>query len=303
MGRPLNKKYFGFWNTGSTGTGDNGIGGLSVASVTIDTAGSYTTRPTVTFSDPDLAGLGGVTATGTVTMEASSATVNNGGANYQVGDLLTITGAGGAVAYVASVDAGNSDAVLTVNFTGTGAVRGEQTSLTGITSGVATTGGSGDGNATLDVAYRVKAIVITEAGSGYTDATDAAVTFSAGAAAGTTVLTTRTGRQNPAIIATAHTGGNDKAADIVKQVSSKRYRVETEDGQSVAKLTDSTPNAAGEMSIVATDSAGGTYFVTKLTARKAVLVPGTGTQFASGASVPWTFGSAVLNTSVKIPNS
>ncbi len=55
------------------------------------------------------------------------------------------------------------------------------------------------------------------------------------------------------------------------------------------------------MSIMATDVDGGTYLVSKLTARKAVLVPvanthgGTtsaGAVYSSGQSAKWTFGSA-----------
>jgi hypothetical protein len=56
------------------------------------------------------------------------------------------------------------------------------------------------------------------------------------------------------------------------------------------------------MSITATDSAAGTYFVRKLTARKAVLVAVTGTQFATGTTAKWTFGAAVVNTTVTIAN-
>ena len=65
------------------------------------------------------------------------------------------------------------------------------------------------------------------------------------------------------------------------------------------------------MSIKATDSAGNTYFVAKLTSRKVVLVPaanvhgGTtsaGTQFYVGTTAKWTFGSAVAGTTVTIEN-
>jgi hypothetical protein len=316
MGRPLNKKYFGNRNVGSSSTtADDGLGGNRVASVTITTPGSYTTRPTVTFSAPDLAGPGAVTATGTTNMEALSATVVDGKTGYVVGDLLTITGAGGAIAYVASVD-GVTGAVLTVNFTGTGAARGDQTVLTGITTAVVTTTNSiaGVAGVTLDVAYRVKSITITNTGSGYTDATDAAVTFSAGTAAGTAVLESYTvggviGNNENAItisayIPAANGGLSAKTGDIIKQVSTDRYRVKTADGTGICKLAAAAPSA-GQMTMTATDSAGGTYYVTKLTSRKALLIKGdrTGTQFTSGTMVAWNFDSAVLNTSVKISNA
>jgi hypothetical protein len=77
MGRPLNDKFFGNRNIGSASTtADNGIGGTAVASVTLGTLGSYTVRPTITFSAPDLAAEGGVTALGTVTSEVLSAAVS-----------------------------------------------------------------------------------------------------------------------------------------------------------------------------------------------------------------------------------
>jgi hypothetical protein len=306
MGRPLHKKYFGNRNANTAVAGDDGLGGKQVASVTVTTPGVYTTRATATFSAPDLAGPGGVTATGTVTMEALAVTVQAGGTGYLVGDLITVTGAGGLVARVASIDDDPAGAVLTLDFTG--GSRGEQTDLTGITSAVATTDNSvaGDG-LTVNVTYRAKTVVITNAGSGYTDATDAAVTFSNGAggagdkAEGTTVLTTT---NEKSILAYAFvTGGSNKVGDIVEQVGSRRYKVETADGTMVCTLvTDGVANAAGEMTITATDSAGGTYFVKKLTARKAVLVRNSGTAFATGASVKWTFGSAVEGVSVTIAN-
>ena len=57
------------------------------------------------------------------------------------------------------------------------------------------------------------------------------------------------------------------------------------------------------MAINATDSAGGTYWVTKITNRRCRVTRNSGTQFADGSTVNWTFGSAVLNTSVKIDNA
>ena len=319
MGRPLHKKYFGNRNLGAAGTGDDGLGGNRVASVTLTNQGSYTTRPGVTFSAPDLAGPGGVTAIGTTNMEGNTVavTAGQGGTLYTVGDLLTITGAGGAVAYVASVD-GVTGAVTGVNFTGTGAARGDQTVLTGITSAVATTTNSVAGTgAQVDVTYRVKSITISNPGSGYTDAADAAVTFSAGVAAGTTVLESYTdggviGNNENAISISAYIPAVDgglsaKTGDIVKQVASRRYRVETADGTGVCKLVAAAP-AAGEMTMTATDSAGGTYYVTKLTAHRALIIKGdrSGTQFTTGAtgvSVGWTFGNAVADVSVKISNT
>lgn len=318
MGRPIHKKYFGNRNIGSgSTTADDGIGGSRVASVTITSQGSYTVRPTVSFSPPDLTGAGAVQATGTVNMEGNTVavTAGQGGTNYVVGDLLTITGAGGAIAYVATVDGVTGEA-LTVNFTGTGAARGNQTVLTGITSAVATTTNSVAGaGAQVDVTYRVKSITMTEKGSGYTDAADAAVSFNAGTAAGTAVLEVDSGNpgdvgynENAISISAYVTGGSSKAGDIVAQKASRRYLVETADGTEVCKLVAAAP-AAGEMTMTAIDSAGGTYYVLKLTAHRALIVKGdrTGVEFTTGAdgiSVPWVLGtSATLNETVEILSS
>jgi hypothetical protein len=302
MGRPLNKKYFGNRNANTAVVGDDGLGGKQVSSVTIGTPGVYTTRATATFSAPDLAGPGGVTATGTVTMEALAVTVNAGGTGYDVGDLITVTGAGGLIARVASVDDDPTEGVvLTLDFTG--GSRGEQTVLTGLTTGVATTNnGGGDNGLTVDVTYRVKSVVITNEGSGYTDATDAAVTFSNGAggagdkAEGTTVLTST---NEKAIVAYAYVTGNNLIADIKKQVSGRRYKVETSEGTLTCKLvTDGVANAAGEMTITATDANGNTYYVSKLTAHLATLVrlvDDGGDEdwvYATGARAPWSFAAA-----------
>lgn len=308
MGRPLNKKYFGNRNTNTAATGDDGLGGKQVSSVTIDTPSSYTTRPTVTFSAPDLAGPGGVTATGTVTSESLSAVATVAGTGYEVGDLLTVTTAGGStIAYVASVDTGGE--VLTVNFTGTGASRG---SFEALPSGAqATTDNSVAGaDCTLTITFRAKAVVVTNAGSGYTDATDAAATFTQ-SVEGTTVLTATNEKAIvvTAFIPAANGGSSAVTGDIVKQTNDRRYKIETAQGTGICQLvTDGVANAAGEVSIKATDSDGGNYLVAKLTSRKVVLVPAAlggsaGTQFASGTSAKWTFGSAVEDTTVTIENA
>ena len=91
------------------------------------------------------------------------------------------------------------------------------------------------------------------------------------------------------------------------QRSSRRYLVKNADGQGICKLVAAAP-AAGEMTLKATDSAGGTYYVTKLTAHSALIVKGdrTGTQFTTGTtgvSVGWSFDTATVNVSVIIENA
>jgi len=310
MGRPLAKRFFGNRNFGSSSTAaDDGLGGSGVASVTLGTLGAYTTRPTVTFSDPDLAGPGAVTATGTVTSEVESVTAVGGTqTGYTVGQLVTVDGTD-AVLRVATIGGTGGDDALTFDFTG-----GSRGTFTTLPSGAQATTSNGAGaGLTVTLRFRAKAVVITEPGSGYTDATDAAPSFTQ-SVTGTSVLTADTtaisGRQEAAIVAYAQTtsGGSNLIADIQKQVSTRRYKVETADGVAVCKLvTDGVANAAGEMTITATDANGNTYYVSKLTRHRATLVrlvdDGSDDDwvYATGASAPWSFDAA-SGTVVQIAN-
>jgi hypothetical protein len=152
----------------------------------------------------------------------------------------------------------------------------------------------------------VQAVSLTSAGTGYT--TKPTLTFTG--ANTTPAAGTITGGGLTAIVANALnanarvTGGTvGKSADIVSQRSSRRYNVRNADGTSVCTLVSRLPAAVGEMALIATDSASGTYYVTKLTSRVATLVAIDGTEFADGVKVQWTLGSAVLNTSVSIANN
>jgi hypothetical protein len=83
------------------------------------------------------------------------------------------------------------------------------------------------------------------------------------------------------------------AADIMRQSGGNKYVVRTAQGVGRVKLVAATP-VKGEARIIATDSAGGTYYVTELRGRKAHIIKGdqTGTQFTTGTAgidVPWTF--------------
>jgi len=90
------------------------------------------------------------------------------------------------------------------------------------------------------------------------------------------------------------------AVTILKQVSTNRYKVTNGTVTEIVRLVPNAPTVDGTAAITATDSASGTYFVTKLTANKALITAGTGTQFTTGTAVQWTTGPAVLNTSVQI---
>ena len=158
-------------------------------------------------------------------------------------------------------------------------------------------------------------VAVVSAGSGYTTAPTVTVrgTLAGGSTTATPVATLTTTRVNglkcEAKIGSA--GTEVTTGDVIKQVNTRSYKVITSDGTAVCKLVTTEAKTANQMSIKATDSAGNTYFVAKLTARKAVLVPAAnvhgdttsiGTQFASGTTAKWTFGTAVVNTTVTIEN-
>lgn len=239
MGRPLNKKFFGNRNIGTTGSADDGIGGQGIASVTIvgEFSGFTGATTTVTFSAPQLPG--GVTATGTATIVGDAVTaivITQNGSGYTA--VPTVTIADSDVG--AEVTTGTATAVLTVD---TGGVPGSATN------------------------------------------------------------------QENAISISAFVPGGASAVvgDIVKQIAARAYRVTTAQGTGRCDLVAAAP-IAGQMTMTAVDSAGGTYYVTKLTARRALIIKGdrTGTQFTTGATgitIPWSFDPAVLNQSVRILNA
>jgi hypothetical protein len=174
------------------------------------------------------------------------------------------------------------------------------------------------GTATI-VGDEITGIVITEQGSGYTSAPTVTIEDSdAGAeviGTATAVLTVDTGapgsatNQENAISISAFVPGGSSAVigDIVKQTASRAYRVTTAQGTGRCDLVAAAPTV-GQMTMTAVDSAGGTYYVTKLTARRALIIKGdrTGTQFTTGTtgiSIPWSFDAAVLNETVQILNA
>lgn len=293
MGRPLNDRLFGNRNTG-------GEGGESVASVTVaGTNNDYTAIPTLTFSAPTLPG--GTTATGTVsTMSGATVAVNAGGTGYTNNDIVTVSGGTGTAI---TIDVGTVAGGVVQAGQPTIVNAGAYTVLPSVT-GAAVTGGTGGDDATFDLTFAVDGVTVGDGGSGYVSVADAAITDSeAGNATFTPVLTTS--NANAIQITAFVTGGSAKAGDIVAQTGSNRYRVTTADGTEEVYLTGVATGSltAGQANITALDSAGGTYFVTKLTANHAIVTAGTGVQFSTGDKVVWTFDSPTLNETIQIPNA
>jgi hypothetical protein len=337
MGRPLNKKYFGNRNIGSASTtADNGIGGQAIASISNPAGGvgsfsvnnTYKNFPQLNIGAPTIPG--GVQATADVVFEINTVTFSSGGqtnADYVAGLSTTITGlGGGAIVNITEV----ASKVTAVDVTTAGTNRGEfrrgdAFDGTGITTFQVLQAPNAGTDLQINITFRVKSITIVEQGSGYvtvpnlswnghtftgqTSPSLNAVTFATDTGSAGTVTNDENAIICTAFIPAANGGTAAVIGDIVKQSNDKRYKVKTAEGTGICRLkTTGAASAAGEMSIKATDSAGGNYLVAKLTARKVVLVPAAlggsaGTQFASGASAKWTFGSAVLNDTVTIENA
>lgn len=151
----------------------------------------------------------------------------------------------------------------------------------------------------------VTSISLDTAGSGYLSVPTVTVSPATAGTTATFVVVLASSNYN-ALNVTAYLplGSSAVTSDIKKQESSRRYLVRNAQGDGQCRLVAKAANAlaAGEMNLVATDSAGGTYYVTKLTARRAVITRATGTQFATGSSVGWSINTAVANVSVKVSN-
>lgn len=324
MGRPLNKKYFGNRNVGTTGTGDDKIGGEGIATINFPSdAGSFAGNAAVApISIPAIPAPtlpNGVQATYTVLFEVNGVSTGAGKTNLAVGDTFGHASLPGMIAKV--TDTSGSNAVFSV--TTTGASRGNALTLAQIpqdTTGFTLTKIAGSGTAATfltDVTFKVKSITITEKGSGYvgTETLPAFTkpgTTSGNVPAGVLAFTTDSGvtsgmnaadNQENAIVAYGWVDGGREVVDIIRQTNGKSYKIEGADGivRSAKLVTDGDANADGEMDITATDFGGGTYRVAKLSGRKATLVRkgGGSWEFATGASVPWTFAAAPAATALQ----
>jgi hypothetical protein len=195
---------------------------------------------------------------------------------------------------------GEGVATITKNNTGTYYSISTTTALSftapQIKGGVAPTG-----RVTTNALGNVATVTLLTAGTGYTAAPTATVV---GGTTGTVAtfnvtLFASTVTQNAIAFSsflldkdggtTAVTGG-----DILKQESSRRYLVSNSEGTGQVKLVAKVP-AAGEMTIIATDTGNATYYVKKLTAHRATLVNISGTPlFADNSIAGWTLGSPSL---------
>jgi len=314
MGRPIKRKFFGVDNTADSASYGSGSGGEGLSSITYTNRGSaYSQGLTATVAVSPIGGTRGeiTLAISTANGRINTATITTAGDGYTTAPAITLVKPANVV--VTGTTTYPANANITVS------------STTGLYVGMtANTGFAATETITAIGLYGTNVVTMSAANNAAKSA--AGISFGDTGASGslTAVLSTPNTLANT-IQANAWTttGTIGKQADIVSQRSSRRYRVTNADGTSVCRLVPTGvngvnsptvaavvsaggPTAAGEMTILATDSAGGVYLVGKLESRTALLFPAAiggsaGTQFAANTHVNWTStGSAVLNTTVKI---
>jgi hypothetical protein len=247
---------------------------------------------------------------------ATAFTLTDSFANAILGtNTLGATNAGATTGLTFTTRSGTAPAGVVATVTTTAA--GDRTTFAA--TPLATTNTVSATGLTLNVTYGLLSIVVTQRGSGYTTPADAAVGFSGSTgAAATAVLTTDSGlvgsstNQENAIIIHANTGNEGvQIGDIIRQVSTRRYKVKAADGIAICELVDDDTPAYKKAYIQATDDNGNTYFVMKLTAHRATLMQWTNNEtdwiFQDGDVAHWVFSSSENSydaaTSVVIENA
>lgn len=313
MGRPIEKKYF---------RGDTGEGGEGVLSITVTTPGNnYSQGATITFAAST---IGGDTATGTITpatpqqtanLWIASAAVTSAGSGYLTAPAITINKPAN-VTVTASAFSGNlAGNILTVSST-VGLFAGMHINQPNIArtahiktiwSGNSNVELSGGTSSTFNAAYTA------EFGDTGRNGVLTAVLYSPSFSANTIAANAWTTSASIGLV-----------SDINKQEGSRQYYVVNSadsnarvrlvptgtngvDSPTIAQVTAAKgPLAAGQMTINATDSAGGTYWVVKLEHAAIIVSGGTGTpgtQFADYSAVEWTLDSPTVNVSVQLDNN
>jgi hypothetical protein len=291
MGRPIKSKFFGNLNNEQFNSVNNnsGIGGESVASVSISNTGTNYSRGTrISFSAPDeptgVTAIGHpvFTANGNGTFGITSIVIDTAGSGYNTAPSVSVTTASG---------------VLSVANSGIGGLNTfTVTTATGIAIGMLISGGAtGINGHVTAVNGNVISSTVNNNGT-WTNATNLWFWDFGTGFADTVTLTTTQKYSAIKGIAYIPTGSSAVEYDIIKQEASRRYLVKTAQGIGQCHLVASSPSA-GQMTIIATDANGNTYYVTKLTAHKALLTRQTQNGmsawlYATGQTAKWTIGSA-----------
>jgi hypothetical protein len=285
MGRPIKEKFFGNTNTPNQNTargGRTGVGGESISVLTVTSTGTlYSQGTTVSISAPNIAGGIPATISSTIVNGGLSVTVTNPGTGYTTAPTLTVTTASQVTQYT-------TNSGITATFTISVA------SVTGIAVGMRVYGGGNGGLVTAIDTVRNWVTSSIANNTSWTNANNLAFYDQGSGFANTTTLTSNTFNAIQIISYVPSGSSGISGGDIMKQEGSRRYLVQNAQGQGICRLTTGTLTA-GTMQIIATDAAGDTYWVTKLTSRKANVYPrsNTGTSIYSNIRVaPWTIGNA-----------
>ena len=316
MGRPIKKRFI------NTGSSTNASGGESVASLVAHGGNNYSAGTTIAFPAPGQGG--GSTATATITFVAPTAGLTGNGNIASV--TLTSAGGGYLVRNIqANVTFGfNKPANVVVD--GFTQIAGNVFKFSsGVTSGIYEGMVANVFFTTLHLGNPTKVVSVNTTTGNITMsmANSAAITspisFGDVGRLGNVVatmdpaVTTANTIQANANISISAGGSGGRLSDITSVKGSRRYRVTNDQGTDTVRLIKSTecgaantaggPPTYGTMTISATDSTGGTYWVTKLDGRTATITPGgsgPGTEFSANAQVIWSMNAAVLNTTVKL---
>jgi hypothetical protein len=318
MGRPIPERFF-------NGTGGAGSpGGEGIASLTVEGGNSYSAGTTISFSASP---IGGTTATATITFVAPA---DNAPGNGNVA-TASITAAGSGYTSVPTVTFNKPANVVVDGFT---QIAGKVFKFSsGVTSGIyaGMVANVFFTTTTLGNPTRVVSVDVASGNITMSTANTAAISspLSFGdvgrlgdiAAVLVPAVTTANTIQGNAFITS---GAGGRVCDILSQKGSRRYRVTNDQGTDTCRLVPTGingnedvnnptvaavtaaggPVAAGQMTIQATDSAGGTYWVGKLEGQTALVFPGgtgtPGTEFTANTHVIWTMNTAVASTSVKL---
>ena len=313
MGRPIKKKFFGSDNVNDSLTYSD-AGGEGLSSITLTNRGSaYSQGLTATVAVSPIGGTRGVIslAISTANGRVDTATVSTVGTGYTTAPAITLVKPANVVVTGTTLYPANANVTVS-------SVAGLYVGMTANTGFAATT--------YITAIEQYGTGVVTMSATNNAAKSAAGISFGdTGASGSLTAVLINVATTANTIQANAWvTGGTiGKAADIVAQKSSRRYRVTNADGTSVARLvptgvngvnsptvaqvvTAGGPTALGEATILATDSDGGVYLVGKLESRTALVFPAAiggsaGSQFAANSHVRWTStGTATENVSVKL---
>jgi hypothetical protein len=313
MGRPIPKKFFGSDNV-NDGLTYSDAGGEGISSFTYTNRGTYYSQGlTATAAVSPIGGTRAVIApvVSTANGRVNSVTISTAGTGYTTAPALTFTKPAN-VTTTGTTYNGGSNVIVTVGTT------------TGLYVGMIANTGFADTTTITAIHTGNSNVVMSSANT--SALSSAAITFfDRGASVNITAVLAGVGTTANTIQANAWTtnGTIGAQADIVAQKSSRRYRVTNSVETDVCRLVPTGvngvnsptvaaviaaggPTAAGQMTILATDSDGGVYLVSKLERRTALVFPaaigGTaGSQFAANTHVKWTStGTAEEGVSVKL---